>query len=596
MKKNIIIIFCLVVSLLVASCEGGQATEQPTAMQVTEAATATSAPEPSQEPTPTSELAATIPSINSVTKSQPVAYPKEIVAEDGASAAKLIVPSSVANAPEGTNVKLWLADPRSPEKPLVGGGVFLQPPGADWYFTPANDDGTIFLTLESGEYQIDSTEPNGLDGVMSRHRYVMTVSASGEATIADLEKNERGFFAITLDMPEEISPEAAAEMERLTALAEEPASTFVPTSACQMPDLVTQARSFNTDLSAGFPKVRVRLPSYGHIKAIIVPIDFPDVPGKDDPVSYFTPVANGVTDFYYQQSYGRLAFDFTIVPNWVHVPFTSTKYGTGGGVGAGDPEGYRTAVIALTDPQIDYSEFDAVYFLVPKEMPMANMGWGPAITFPNVTSNGVIINGATGGADMYEVERNGINGARWKWMAHETGHAFGLYDEDLNHESQSLGYWGIMAMSWSNEAIELGAWDRYLQGWLVEDQINCLEKDKISAEGETVTLAPLVRQDVTVKSVMIPLSDSKILVMESRRNEGLDTLPSSYEGLLVYTVDTSIGQLGGGYVIQPRTGFTDKSNFQDAALRIGDSITVDGITITVIDSNKDGDIVKIQLQ
>jgi M6 family metalloprotease-like protein len=431
---------------------------------------------------------------------------------------------------------------------------------------------------------------------MTRHRYVLIVSASGEASIADLEKDERGFFAITLDVPQETSPEAAAELERLTTLAEEPANTFVPTSACQMPDLVTPERSFSVDLSAGFPKVRVRLPSYGHIKAIIVPIDFSDVPGKDDPLSYFTPVANGVTDFYYQQSYGRLAFDFTIVPNWVRVPFASTKYGTGGSVGAGDPAGYLTALIALTDPQIDYSEFDAVYYLVPKEMPMANMGWGPAITSPNVTSNGVIINGATGGADMYEVERNGVEGARWKWMAHETGHAFGLYDEDLNHESQSLGIWGIMAMSWSNEAIELGAWDRYLQGWLTEDQITCLEKDNIPADGTTVTLDPLTRQNAEVKSVMIPLSKSRILVLESRRNEGLDKLPSSYEGLVAYTVDTSIGQLGGGYVIQPRPDFTDTFGFQDAALRAGDTITVDGVVVTVLEAGKDGDMVKVTLE
>lgn len=599
MKKSMIacFVFLVVVSLVLSAC-GAPATETTAVVETaTSAAIATTVPEtPTIVPTATDANVEILP-INSVTKSQPVAYPKEIVAVDKSLAAeKLVVPSDITDAPAGTNVKLWLSDPRSPEKALTGGGIFLQPPGGDFNFIPANDDGTLFLTLESGEYQIDSTEPNGLDNVMSRHRYVLTVSASGEASIADLDKDERGFFAITLDVPSSMSAAAEAEYERLSKLATEPASTYIPTSACQLSDLVTPDRSFAVDLSAGFPKVRVRLPSYGRIKALIVPVDFPDVPGKDDPLAYFTPVANGVTDFYYQQSYGRLAFDFTIVPNWVRVPFTSTKYGTGGGVGAGDPDGYRSAVIALTDPEIDYSQFDAVYYLVPKEMPMANMGWGPAITFPNITSNGVIINGATGGADMYEVERNGIEGARWKWMAHETGHAFGLYDEDLNHESQSLGYWGIMAMSWSNEAIELGAWDRYLQGWLTDSQVICLEKDKISSEGETVKLDPLVRQTAEIKSIMIPLSASKILVIESRRNEGLDHLLTEHEGLLVYTVDTSIGQLGGGYVIQPRVDSTDKSSFLDAALQIGDSITIDGITITVTDSGKDGDTIKIESQ
>ena len=226
-------------------------------------------------------------------------------------------------------------------------------------------------------------------------------------------------------------------------------------------------------------------------------------------------------------------------------------------------------------------------------MPMANMGWGPAITSPSKISNGVVINGATGGADMYYVESGGILGGRWKWMAHETGHAFGLYDEDNNHQTQSLGYWGIMAMSWSNMAIELGAWDRYLQGWLTNEQVGCIKKDSLTSSGTTLTLGPLVRQNDKSKAIMIPLSSTKILVMESRRNEGLDLLSPAQEGLIVYTVDMTVGQLGGGYIIQPRPGSTDKNTFADAALHEGDSITVDGVRVTVSASDKNGDTVKV---
>ena len=60
---------------------------------------------------------------------------------------------------------------------------------------------------------------------------------------------------------------------------------------------------------------------------------------------------------------------------------------------------------------------------------MSAIGWGPAITYPIATSTGYITNGASGGADMF-LPGKGVNAAR-NWMAHETGHAFGLYDEDL---------------------------------------------------------------------------------------------------------------------------------------------------------------------
>jgi M6 family metalloprotease-like protein len=335
-----------------------------------------------------------------------------------------------------------------------------------------------------------------------------------------------------------------------------------------------------------------RLQSFGRIKALVVPVDFTDIIGKDNTVTYFSEVTDGVRDFFYKQSYGSVAFDFDIVPDWIRAPFASTKFGTGGSVGAGDPNGYLNALISLTDGAIDYSGYDAVYYLVPKEMPMANMGWGPAITSPHWISNGVIINGATGGADMYYVENNGIVGGRWKWMAHETGHAFGLYDEDLDHKSQSLGYWGIMAMSWSNNAIELGAWDRYLQGWLQQSQVNCVEMKSLTADGESTKISPIVRLDKEVKSIMVPVTSSKILVIESRKSESLDNIRPENEGVLVYTVDMKKGQLGGGYVIQKRIGSKD-ANFEDAALHAGDSIIVEGVKITVTELSASGDTVKI---
>lgn len=388
-----------------------------------------------------------------------------------------------------------------------------------------------------------------------------------------------------------VSAAALAKRAALDALATEPASTFKAQSPCQMADQVTPNRSYGTDLSAGFPKVRTRLKSYGNIKALIVPVDFTDVRGKDDPVAFFKPIAENVNKYYNTVSYGRLAFDFTIIPNYVAMDFPISKYGMANSVGAGDVNGYLKAVIAATDAEINYADYEAVYFLVPKEMPMALMGWGPAITGPHKVVGGYIINGATGGADMYYVEQNGIVGGTWKWMAHETGHAFGWYDEDFKHESPTLGDWGIMAMSWSNDVIEVGAWDRYLQGWLEETQVGCTAKSALATARE-FTIGALGDNNGDLKSVMIPLSKSKMLVMESRRKSTLDNFTNTGEGLLVYTVDMSIGQLGGGYVTIRRPGSVDK-NFRDAALRAGDSVTVDGVTVSVTKASGSSDVISV---
>jgi M6 family metalloprotease-like protein len=388
-----------------------------------------------------------------------------------------------------------------------------------------------------------------------------------------------------------ISAAALAARAAIGKLATEPVSTYKPTSPCQLLDQVTPDRSYSTDISAGFPKVRTRIKSYGNVKALIVPLDFTDVVGKDNPVTFFTPIAEGVNKYFNTISYGRVAFDFTILPNYVHMDFPISKFGMANTVGAGDVGGYRKAVLDATDSQINYADYEAVYFLVPKEMPMALMGWGPAITSPYEVTGGYIMNGATGGADMYYATNNGIEGGTWKWMAHETGHAFGWYDEDYKHESSTLGNWGIMAMNWSNDVIETGAWDRYLQGWLEESQVGCTTKESLTTTKE-FTINALGENNGDQKAVMIPLSPSKILVMESRRKSSLDNFTQTREGLLVYTVDMTIGQLGGGYKTIRRPGSTDR-DFRDAALQQGDSVTVDGVTITVTKSAALADIITI---
>jgi M6 family metalloprotease-like protein len=550
------------------------------------------APIPSPTPTPTPTLTPTPAPVGGLVVTAPKAYPNPVGALNASTSdltTSFELPVDVQAPPSGTNVKLWVYDPANQKIKAGSQGVFLGLTGSSWTFYPINSDGSFYANLSAGTYGLDIVEPNTVQYL--RKRYTATVSPSRTFSISGLTANSKGYFTVTVDLIKVANPMLEDLKQKITSLASIQASSFRPNSACQLIDQVTPYRGLNVDLSAGFPKVAQRLTSAGRIKALIVPIDFSDEKGNDNTVAYFSPIATNVRDFYFKQSYGAVAFDFDIVSNWVRAPFASTKFG-GGTVGSGDPNGYLNAIISLSDGAIDYSGYDAVYYLVPKEMPMANMGWGPAITYPHWTSNGVIINGATGGADMYFTENTGIVGGTWKWMAHETGHAFGLYDEDLNHASQTLGYWGIMAMSWSNRAIELGAWDRYLQGWLPQSQVNCTEISSITSAGTTTKISPIVRQDKEVKTIMVPLTSSKILVIESRKSESLDNIPATREGVLIYTVDMTKGQLGGGYVIQKRVGSTD-GNFEDAALRSGDSITVEGVKITVMALDSSGDTVKI---
>lgn len=533
------------------------------------------------------DIVAAAPAMNSAALKAPMILPLQVVARPPVEAAAPPVPASLAAVPAGTNLKLWLYDPRSNAGAALATGIFLRNVTANggWNFIAAGRDGSLYQGLSPGaSYEFDVVEP---DNGLQRRRYNASVSAAGAVTLQDRNADANGYYAVTVTVPAVVTADVKLRQDALRLLAERPVSSFQPTSQCQLPDQVTPQRSFATDLSAGFPKVRTRLPSFGTVRSLIIPVDFPEVAGQGDPGSLFTPLANEVRDFFHKQSYGRLAFAFDILPNWVRLPFNPSRYGFTSVNGSGDFTSYRNDIFAMLDGQVDFSNYDAVYILVPKEMPMSKMGYGPAITGPTWTSTGYVINGATGGADMYLQPGN-----EWRWMAHETGHAFGLYDEDLDHKSQTLGHWSLMAMNWSRNAIENNSWDRYLLGWLPEAQVACLPKEQLGSAGTSVALEPLVRQSAGTKAAMVPLSGSKILVMESRKSEGYDRIAAGNEGVLVYTVDMTLGTLKGGYRTVRRPGSVDPA-FEDAALRSGESVTVDGVTVTVTASGKDGDTVKI---
>jgi M6 family metalloprotease-like protein len=468
------------------------------------------------------------------------------------------------------NVRLWVYDPENPKQSSGAPGFFVKPAGGEWKFVGTTSNSLLVANWTPGAYSVDTVEPGGNSRKYSRRNYTIVVATDNTVTIDGLTATAEGFFALTL------------------GLAEVNKNAYNPTAPCQ---LKTQVEEAEPMVRAGFPRSTVRLPHTGVVRALIVPVDFTDVPGETEPATEFFSMAKGVHDYFAKQSGGRVHFDFKIVKNWQRQSFASNKYELGKWSG-GDAGGYFSALIRQADPLVDFSQFDAVYFLSPPTIPWSSIAYGPALPrFP--TGDGVTIGGSFSGADAYS--NNGTRGARWKWMAHETGHLFGLQDLYTNGVDATFGWWELMSMNWSNAFIELTAWNRYISGWLTDSQIACLTPATIDAAGTTVLIEPIERDSTDkIKAVAIPLSSSKILVVESRRAEGLDNTASDQAaGTLVYTVDMTIATIKGAWhTIMPARA-TDGDTFKDAALRVGETVEVDGYVIKVVSQTADGDTVLV---
>ena len=547
----------------------------PVAPKPTATATPTPTPTPSATPTPTPSATPT-PTPSATSTSNGVVPPpsKGISVYTGGAGGtpsnaevSFELPVSVQAAPAGTNVKLWVYNPNDKKTKAGSPGVFMQISGGEWKFYSGNADGSFYANLVSGSYLFDIVEPNPTQYV--RKRYSASVNSSGVLSISGMRPNSAGFFTVTVDLPQSAST-----------------NKFVPTTQCQLLD-----QTNNLQMQVGFPKAPGRLPSFGTIKALIVPVDFADVVGQRPPAEEFTPMTDGMNEFYYKMSGNKVKFDYQVLKNWVRMPVSSTFHKLGVW-GQGDAWAYWKLAVETADPLVDYSQFDVVYVLSPREIPWSSIAYGPAGPLNSSgipTDDGPITNITLSGADAWQ---NLAQGSAWRWISHETGHLFGLHDLYVNPGAAVYGTWDLMSNNWSVGAIEINSWNRYLLGWISDSQINCLNSADINSTGVTQLINPIERINDLNKAVVVRLSSSKILVIESRRSEGLDVLTPAQEGSLVYTVDMTIQSIKGGWQVQRRPGSTNPE-FTDAALHLGDVITVEGLRIEVVGHDTNGDTVKI---
>ena len=86
---------------------------------------------------------------------------------------------------------------------------------------------------------------------------------------------------------------------------------------------------------------------------------------------------------------------------------------------------------------------------------------------------------------------------------------------------------------------------------------------------------------VRAKVAMVPIGATRAVVVESRHNLGYDRVPN---GVVVYLVDSSLSSGEGPLVVQ---------NPNQRVLGKGGSITVEGVTITVLAQSPESDLVEI---
>ena len=338
----------------------------------------------------------------------------------------------------------------------------------------------------------------------------------------------------------------------------------------------------------GWPRIDERLKSTGDVIATVVMVDFPDAPASMTPTDAFARISPSA-DVFNEMSYGKLSYTFKPQLKWYRMSKKSTDYVAGGWTFIKHRE-YITEAAKLADVDIDFSKTDSLIILAnPDSTGIGNSGPAFAATRKNgITLDGKYIsNGATSAYDLNN----------WKsiWLNHEVTHTLGLVDlyaftqSNPANRYDGLRYTGEFSYmgfsSYESNAPSLFAFERWNLGWINDSQIKCLKDAK-----STELISP-VQTSGGVKAVIIPISRTKAVVIESRRAIGIDKNIAK-SGALVYVVDSSI-QSGQGPVKVFPSDVSSDPRYLKAPRALGESVTTEGITVKVTKSDASGDTVEI---
>ena len=373
------------------------------------------------------------------------------------------------------------------------------------------------------------------------------------------------------------------------------------------------------DYVVGFPRSESPwlLPDT-QLKIAFVPVDFIDYKDDVDPLSFAEPAAKMMDEFYAMYTRGAVSFEWYLHDSWITINESIYNFVQSESTAAAQwsqqnrsvVDGFWQAAIEASDPFVDFTDVDMVYFVMPRDQDAAQeFNLWPPSSNAYQTEEGDIRRGFVPGSYQFRPDKS-----LWAFWIHETLHYFrlpDLYWHDQNSIKRSeytlpgamQGYDIMTNQDGVSKA--LSTWLMWLAGWLEDDEIACLTKDVIG-EG-SIEISPVHIDDGKHKSVIVPMSETKAVVIESRRKTQFDVdkeVNRSRDGVIVYVVDTEI-QNGSGLatVIAPKgrtlvrmeEAATNGDINLDAVLYEGNFLEIGGIKIEVASAWETSDTINISL-
>ena len=437
----------------------------------------------------------------------------------------------------------------------------------------------------------------------------------------------------TAEVPEEVIEKSAPVeplVEEQARIAPDwaPTDSLSPVDVCKVPDTRPRnAGGSQEGQAVGFPVSQGTLPQQGSVNIIAAMVAFDDAPPSAlTAEGFLQPQLEQITQWSDFWSQGNLRYEFQMVEDWVRVPVDHADYPVNSRedstVSRGNSAKIAQLVIDALPEDLDFAAADG--FLI---------YWAPGIVefvtdVATRGNDGVTFFTPDGPREMFFWSGN-------SWHYTDTGvmtaqvkqdHTwsvwiyFMLLSQGLMLHSPGNGWatgLGQSQVPHPHFSAAITAWDAFRLGWISDQQVHCINPQDLGEEPAQVLLTPQEVFGGDTKTIIIPVdASSDVVVIESRRATGYSDLwPDGEAGLLVYTVNPSVGQLDlmsresqrscgntddfskWAYYLYPDHVDIERSNcrdFVEALVREGDTLTHRGLLISLEFSDSELDYVSIE--
>jgi M6 family metalloprotease-like protein len=361
--------------------------------------------------------------------------------------------------------------------------------------------------------------------------------------------------------------------------------TSSPLNLCEIKETSKERQA--SGLFSGFPAMENYLPKKGIIRVLVVPIDWADLVGESDWEKRVTGQTSDFNEYWKMVTGNKLQFKWTVHKNWIRLPGASGDYSVPYSEANPETTRFFNQVLPTVDSEIDFSDFDIVHFIAPKSQNIIpeTTQIAPSSMVNHPTKEGKIR--AMTIVGKFFDERGAFSEPRtyWSYWAHELGHAL-----ELAHLGSPRGQFPMAGLELmgvqDGPSRTINGWTRFISGWLDADQVFCLPLERVKAS--EFQLRPIDGEGSGLKLIVVPISKSETLLIESRRETKFDVkdFENPRNGVFVYKYDAELGHLQNFLTpLEPSTSNQDANAWRGSTryiMKEKDFVTYGGVEIEFV--------------